>query len=375
MGQRTSRLGYLDWARGLAVLAMIHSHAVYAWTRPEDHDTWLFGFTRLIGGFPAGLFLFLAGLAAALVSERDREQGRPDAEIRRRALRRGITVMAYALLFRVWMFTTSSFARPADLLRVEILNCIGLSLLMVAVVLGHPTARGRIAGSVILAAAAAMLTPVAWDGPWLATLPPPVLGYLSGRVPDSVYPIFPWATFAALGGATGVILSRMRARGREDQAIAVMTVLGAAAIPAALMAERYGPALYPTSDFWYTSPAYTLIKIGVVLLLVGAAYVLARVPGPSLLRQIGRTSLLIYWVHIEIVYGEWVAPGARGRLSIEDALSGVVLLTLAMLVLSLARTRLAGWRPRWRVVEKENAPASISGGALTLGGMGVRDPP
>ena len=61
-----SRLSYLDWARGLAVLVMIHVHAVLAWTAREDHDSPIFGYTRLIGGYPGALFLFLSGLAAYL---------------------------------------------------------------------------------------------------------------------------------------------------------------------------------------------------------------------------------------------------------------------------------------------------------------------
>ena len=48
----------------------------------------------------------------------------PEA-VRREALRRGAEVLGYAVLFRLWMFTSSGFAKPADLLRVDVLNCIG----------------------------------------------------------------------------------------------------------------------------------------------------------------------------------------------------------------------------------------------------------
>ena len=61
------RLGYLDWARGLAVLVMIQTHALLAWTAPADRSRPLLGLARLAGGYPAALFLFLAGLAAALM--------------------------------------------------------------------------------------------------------------------------------------------------------------------------------------------------------------------------------------------------------------------------------------------------------------------
>ena len=70
------------------------------------------------------------------------------------------------------------------------------------------------------------------------------------------------------------------------------------------------------------------------------------------MRQLGVTSLFIYWLHLEVVYGQWVAPGARGTLAIGDAVWGVVALVLAMLAASFARTRAEGWRLRRRDLVK-----------------------
>src|SRR5205814_3748191 len=110
-----------------------------------------------------------------------------------------------------------------------------------------------------------------------------------------------------------------------------------------LYADRHLPPAYTVYDFWYTSPSYTALKAGVAALVLAAAYAFDKIPGPSPLRQLGRTSLLVYWVHLEIVYGMWLAPGAQGRLTIEEATRGVVLLMLAMLALSLLRTRFGEW--------------------------------
>ena len=348
VGAKAGRLRYLDWARGLAVLVMIQTHAFYSWVRPEDRATPLFGLTRLIGGYPAALFLFLAGLAAALVAEREREKGTATAEVFRRAFRRGVTVVGYAFLFRAAMLASGSFGRPADFLRVDVLNCIAVSLLLVAVVITPAAAPARIAASLLLAAAVALVTPLAWDGSWWHGGPPALTGYLTGRVPDSIFPVFPWAAFAALGAACGVILARARARGREGITIAAFATAGAAAIPAALFFDRHLPAVYPTYDFWYTSPAYQALKAGVVLIVFGVAYLLDKLPGQAWVRQLGVTSLFIYWLHLEVVYGQWVAPGARGALAIEDAVWGMAALVLAMVAASYARTSVDAWRARSR---------------------------
>jgi hypothetical protein len=157
-----------------------------------------------------------------------------------------------------------------------------------------------------------------------------------------VFPVFPWATYALLGAAGGVVLAQARVRGAEARAVAILAALGAAAIPAALLADARGPSLYARYDFWYTSPAYVMEKSGVVLLVLAFAYVVDRLPGPSALRPLGRASLLVYWAHLEIVYGRWIAPGARGSLAIDEAAWGVLVLTLAMLALSVARASARG---------------------------------
>jgi fucose 4-O-acetylase-like acetyltransferase len=98
------------------------------------------------------------------------------------------------------------------------------------------------------------------------------------------------------------------------------------------------PTVYPRYDFWHTSPAYFAVKAGVVLLTMAAAYLLDRLPGQGPIRQLGRTSLLIYWVHLEIVYGSYVVPGWRGSLPLGQAVAAVATLMLVMLALSYART-------------------------------------
>ena len=341
------RLAYVDWMRGLAVVLMMETHAYDSWLTPDAKRSTFFGWSRLIGGYPGAMFLLLAGVSLALLAEGRFRKGRTLAEVQREALRRGFDVLGYAVLFRLWMFTTSGFAKPADLLRVDVLNCIGLSMLLVAVAAFRwKTSRARRAGAAVLATAVALLTPLAWDAPWPAWVPRPLLAYLSGRVPGAFFPLFPWAGFTAAGAVAGMLLARAHETGREGRCVLGLAVAGALMIQLGFALDRL-PLVYPRYDFWWTSPNYFLIKVGIVLLALGFSYLWSLLPWsawPSLLRQLGRTSLLVYWVHIEIVYGGIVAPAMRGRLSIAEASLGLALLTLAMLLLSLLRTE----GPRWR---------------------------
>jgi uncharacterized membrane protein len=340
-----SRLGYLDWARGLVVVLMIHTHGFFAWVAPAFQDSWIYRKTVLAGGYPAAIFLFLSGLVLALGNESRSRRGAPGRERVREGVKRGLEVLGYAFLFRLWMLAASFFWRPADFLRVDVLNCIGGSLVLVSLAsFGARSPRARALAALALAAAMSLLAPLAWDGPWLRGLPEPILGYFSGRPPDARFPLLPWAGFAAAGAAAGVLLDAARQKALEGRGIAFLPLAGALAVGAGVLVDRFGPRIYPREDYWFTSPSYFLVKGGIVLLALGFAYVASRIPGPSPLRQLGRTSLLVYWVHLEIIYGMFVIPWARQSLDVPQALVGVALLTLAMLGLSYLRTDVL---PRW----------------------------
>src|SRR5688572_1774713 len=154
VGSGTSgRLGYIDWGRGLCVVLMIATHGLYGWVRPEDHGRPFFGLMRLIGGFPGAVFLFISGLVLALAAEGMHRRGEPPRAVLRAGLARGLEILGYAFLFRLWMFASGRFGSPWDLLRVDILNCIGASLLVAGVIaLPWPRRAMRVGSALAIAA-------------------------------------------------------------------------------------------------------------------------------------------------------------------------------------------------------------------------------
>jgi hypothetical protein len=73
--------------------------------------------------------------------------------------------------------------------------------------------------------------------------------------------------------------------------------------------------------------------------------------GFSPIIQLGKTSLLVYWVHIEFVYGRLsILP--KHKCSVLQASLGLLIIFLAMLVLSLLRTN---WKNRHAKVQKPAA--------------------
>src|SRR5215218_5588600 len=127
----STRRGYLDWLRGIAVLIMIEAHLVDSWTGVPDRNTTLFAWSMVLGGFGAPLFLLLAGVAVSLsAGSKARRTG--DAWTATVAvMRRGLEVFGLAFLFRIqaWVLGWSSYR---NLLRVDILNVMGLAIIAAA---------------------------------------------------------------------------------------------------------------------------------------------------------------------------------------------------------------------------------------------------
>jgi fucose 4-O-acetylase-like acetyltransferase len=101
--------------------------------------------------------------------------------------------------------------------------------------------------------------------------------------------------------------------------------------------------IYSVYDYWHTSPNFFLMRVGMLLAILTAAWAWCRWGagqwGFSPLIQLGKTSLLVYWVHIEFVYGRLsILP--KHAVNIQTASLGLLTIFLAMLLLSVLRTRL-----------------------------------
>jgi uncharacterized membrane protein len=341
--------------RGLACILMFQTHCYDSWLNPEARHSTLYAWSQLGGTLPAPLFIFLAGVSFALVTERLREKGIDRDAIAKRTILRGAEVFGLGLLFRLQEFALGFRSAPwTDLLRVDVLNILGLSMMLMGVfcwIAGKEriaTARVQgLAGGVFVAAVIALLTPPLWTTHRLRFLPWPVESYVNGvHIFDQpqvwLFPVFPWAAFAFAGLAVGFFLFSDFAKRKNDSAFLFLGGGGILACVLALLFDHSGLRFYAIYDYWHTSPNFLLMRCGILLIILFLAFAWCRwgfaEKGFSPLIQLGRTSLLVYWVHIQFVYGGLSILPKRAS-SIGAATGGLVIIFVSMLALSLARTK------------------------------------
>jgi uncharacterized membrane protein len=400
--QPTNRLAYIDWMRGFACLVMFQTHCYNSWLSPADRKTALYAYSQLGGTLPAPLFIFLAGLSFALVTEKLREKGIDRNAIARTMIRRGGEIYVLGLLFRIQEFVLGFPIAPwTDLFRVDVLNILGISMMLMGVLCWFTTSRaktmrsesasstpssvsirdsvpvkaswlaksrdGAIVGGILVAAIIGLATPLVWTTTRFTSMPWQLETYLNGvhvfGHPQAwLFPIFPWVSFAFAGLAVGFFLFSDFAKKNQTKAFVGLGCAGVLASVLSILFDKSRIRLYSSADYdyWHTSPNFLLMRCGILLVILFGAYGWCRwgfaQRGFSPVIQLGRTSLLVYWVHMEFVYGRLsILP--KGKCGIAAATIGLIVIFLAMLALSIGKTN---WKKREVRVSRARPPVAAT---------------
>jgi uncharacterized membrane protein len=324
----TERKPYLDALRGVAVIVMVAAHVTDAWTREADRHDDRYFYQVFVNGLAAPLFLMLAGMALAMAAEsRSRRVGAVEAA--RSVETRGWQVFGLAFLFRV-QSQLLGWGPFINLLKVDILNVMGPA--MVAAAWMWKLAGSRTARVWLYAAAAAactFVTPLLRDASWLDPLPDPVEWYIRPVPGRTTFTLFPWAGFLMAGALAGELLDAARTR-EQQRLLHASLVLASIAGIAGGYAASFLPSIYSNAQFWTSSPTFFFIRLGIITAAIPFAWLINLSWGP--LVTMGRSSLFVYWIHVEMAYGG-LAIGLRRRLPWEwTIVAGAALCVLLYLL-------------------------------------------
>ncbi|MEX2273771.1 MAG: acyltransferase [Vicinamibacterales bacterium] len=349
------RRAYIDWLRGVAVMIMFAGHATDAWTRDADRASDVFYWRSVFSGFGAPLFLLLAGTAIAYSAASRVRRGASDRAASRKVSARGWQIFGIAFLLRIQLYLSSLLYQWRSLLKVDILNIMGPSIAATGWVWGlSRTSTGKTLALVVPVIAVPLGTPYIRGLNGLSALPDFIEAYIRPAGGLANFTFLPWAAFVFAGAAIGVVLERAKDARAESRRVWIITVSGAL-MAAGAYALSHLPSPFPNSHFWTTSPAFFYLRTGLMMTGFGVAWLWSeKLWGghwqPFVL--FGQTSLFVYWVHVELVYGHFTTP-IYHRLPLWGSSLGVVLLTVLMYYLAknatswLARKRGEGvsdWR-------------------------------
>jgi hypothetical protein len=330
----TYRLQYLDWVRGLGALIMLQGHVFDSFLRTDLRDGSPFVFSQFVGGMPPAIFLFLTGVTLAFLMDSTERKGLPQLERWTTALSRSgyLFFLAFAFRLQLWLFGLPG-SQWKDLFKVDVLNCMGMSMALLSVMALFRTAeRARLCAilGLVIAGAAPLVSQLD-----LAALPWMVRAYL---VPDyRFFGFFPWGAYLAFGMSAGSII-RVTSDESMERVMQWAAIVGGALILTCQYFSSLPFSLYSRSEYWLNSPAQILTKLGVTLLAM--AFLWTRYGARnswSWVRQFGTTSLLVYWVHIELVYGRWFWYWKNG-LTVAQTVGTAICVILLMLVLSTLKS-------------------------------------
>ena len=312
---------------------MVLAHVADSWTRDADRDRTAFYWAIFVGGLASPAFLFLAGLGTALSGAAKRRVGQGRLE---------------ATLALGW-------GAPIDFLKVDILNVMGLALVVAAALWGlggSPRGQVIVAGTVTVALA--MAAPLVRTAAWIDRLPAPLQWYWRPTPGHTNFTLVPWAAFVFAGVAAGAALSGVREEAAQRRLQAAFAGLAAIVGLTAYWAS-FQPSLYPPgmSTYWGASPAFFFLRLAIVIALLPLAWSVRRLlPGPlaAALATIGAASLFAYWVHVELVYGGISIPIKR-RVPFELTL-------LATFAIAYGLARLVPRARQW-VAERDRPPVRV----------------
>jgi uncharacterized membrane protein len=355
------RLTFLDWTRGFVVVTMLNGHVFHSFTQTALRNDGPYALSQFIGGEGPAVFLLLTGITLAFLLDGRERKGVSAGDRWKAALRRSayLWMIAFAFRLQLWAFAFGQSSWK-ELFKVDVLNCMGFGIAVMSVMAIFSTAeRARLCA--VLGAVIAFAAPVISSLNW-TWLPPEVYNYF---VPNlNYFGFFPWAAFIAFGISFGSIL-RLTPPDQLNRLMQWSALAGLAIVFVAQFFDNMPYSVYANSDFWLNSPGLTFIKAGVFLLMVSFAYIwneYAVGASFSWIRQLGTTSLIVYWVHVELVYGRWFGSW-KENLNTWQCVLFVAVLLPAMLLLSLARTRMGGgrWRDLLGTYASIGQPRRVSG--------------
>ncbi|MBZ0201042.1 MAG: DUF1624 domain-containing protein [Ignavibacteriaceae bacterium] len=346
-----NRIIFIDLMRAFAVLQMVQGHTTDVLLSNDYRNAEYLGYAiwNFMRGMTAPIFLFSAGTVFTylfrLVNKPFNENTRVGKGFKRVAL---LIFIGYMLRFPTPTLIDFSFVSNAQwrvFFSVDVLHLISVSLFMV-IFLSWVSEKIKLGDILTFSAATLFFFFCSFyveQVQWTNYLPRPLAAYMYS-VTGSLFPLFPWSGYVLAGAVLGSFLAKNPGIFKSAKFSYWLFGAGLAVMLFAFVVESLQFYWLGNIKTWNTSPFYVFFRLGFVLVLNSiVSFISLKVESiPKILILLGRNTLLIYVVHLVILYGSawsvgislWYSKKLNIGFTIGAALLMISLMVAMVLIIS-----------------------------------------
>lgn len=261
-------------------------------------------------GITAPTFFTISGLIFSYLLIKAKKNGDVNQRMQK-GLMRGLMLMGLGYLLRIPIFEWLMGKFNSYFLVVDVLQCIGISLIFIVIIYRLTCKKTLIFSIVMLILALTIfITEPLYRYLELPQVPNFISNYLTKKK-GSIFNIIPWFGYVAFGAFISTLFYRYVERPKFKMTIVTgFFVFGIGLIfkSSWLLME-----LYRFSDFEIFKDVayynYLFIRLGNVLILFSLFYLAEHYIKQPLILKIGQKTLSIYVIHFIIIYGSFTGTG------------------------------------------------------------------
>ncbi|PKL82977.1 MAG: hypothetical protein CVV24_07320 [Ignavibacteriae bacterium HGW-Ignavibacteriae-3] len=312
------RIIFIDLMRAFAVLLMVQGHTIdtFLGDQYRSFDSSLFNVWYTIRGFTAPIFMFTSGVAFTYLLRLNSNPFSQNPRVIKGVYRFFILVIAGYLLryptHLIFDFTNVTHAQWMTFFTVDALQLIGFGLLFL-LILSYIGEKFNLNFYYVLIIGTSFFFGLFLliDGiNWANYIPIPFAAYFYHGT-GSYFPLFPWAGYVIGGGILGLYLAQNPLAYNSKKFTFSLLGISLASFFVCFLIHLLEDSLYGIKTFWTDNLALIFYRLGMVLILNSAmSYIAIRLKTiPDIVQQVGKNTLLIYVVHVIILYGSIWIPG------------------------------------------------------------------
>ncbi|MEM9001510.1 MAG: acyltransferase family protein [Bacteroidota bacterium] len=313
MNPKTTRLFFIDAIRAWAILMMLQGHFIDGLLDPFFRNTgntvytiWLY-----FRGITAPVFFTVSGFIFTYLLIRVPQKGFQNPRIKK-GVRRGLQLLLIGYLLRMNLFGLLKGEIYSGFYLVDVLHCIGLSILVIIGVYLFAAEKRKYVFPLILASITLLLflfEPIYKQ--WSFGFLPTALANYFTKANGSVFTIIPWLGYTALGGFLSILFTRFKNyKYLYPVAISIMLMAGFTLIYYSSLGffnlhRITGIELFSLIE----QNNYLFIRLGDVFVVFAIFMVFRKFLTHSTVLKIGQNTLSIYVIHFIILYGSFTGLG------------------------------------------------------------------